>query len=194
VTKMTDPDRSVPKHPTVSSLLRARWGPFRVVSVSVLLMLGGLTWGYLFGRDLANRPLADARQLIRQLQPENQRLKTQVATQDERIASLQARLKSVQAALHAILPAENTYKISPNQSVIIAGGRLTVGLIGSPKNQSVTININGKQHTAVSGDVFDIASGPSTTCQVRVQSFDMFKATLTASCAAVKPPQELDRR
>jgi hypothetical protein len=190
VAKTTDSDRSVPKHSTVwGGLLLSRWSRFRVVSVSVLLMLGGMAWGYLLGRDLANRPLADATQLIRQLQPENQRLKTQVAAENARIASLQAKLKSIQAALDAMSPAKNTYKISPNQSVIVADGRLTIGLIGSPTNRSVTININGKQHTAVSGDVFDIASDPSTTCQVRVQSFDMFKATLTALCAAVKPTQ-----
>jgi hypothetical protein len=190
VAKTTDSDRSVPNRPIVWGwLLPARWGWFRVVSVSVLLMLGGMAWGYLLGRDLANRPLANATQLIRQLQPENQRLKTQVAAENARISSLQAKLKSVQAALNAMSPAKNTYKISPNQSVIVADGRLTIGLIGSPTNQNVAININGKRHTAASGDVFDIASDPSTTCQVRVQSFDMFKATLTALCAAVKPTQ-----
>jgi hypothetical protein len=190
VAKTTDSDRSVPKRPTVWGwLLPARWGWFRVISIGFLFMLGGLAWGYLFGRDLANRPLANATQLIRQLQPENQRLKTQIAALNSTIASLQARLNGIQAALDAVLPAENTYRISPNQSVIVADGRLTIGLIGSPTNQNVAININGKRHTAASGDVFDIASDPSTTCQVRVQSFDMFKATVTASCTAVKPTQ-----
>jgi hypothetical protein len=190
VTNTTDSGRSVPKRPKVWGwALLARWGWLRVVALSALLMVGGLAWGYLFGRDLANRPLADATQLIRQLQPENQRLKTEVITQNVRIASLEAKLKSVQAALNAISPAENAYKISPNQSVIVADGRLTIGLIGSPTNQNVAININGKRHTAASGDVFEIASDPSTTCQVRVQSFDMFKATVTASCTAVKPTQ-----
>jgi hypothetical protein len=150
-------------------------------------MLGGAIGGYLFGRELAYRPLAAATQLIQQLQPETQRLKTVVADQNGKIAALQAKLASVQAALDAIRPSENTYKINANQSMIVAGGRLTIGLIGSPANESVSININGTQHSAVTGDVFKVAPDPATTCQVRVQSFDMFEVILIASCAAVKP-------
>jgi hypothetical protein len=190
VAKTTDSNRSVQKRSRVWAwLLPARWGWFRVIIIGLLFTLGGLAWGYLFGRDLANRPLANATQLIRQLQPENQRLKTHIAALNTTIASLQAKLRNVQAVLDALSPAENTYTISPNQSVIVADGRLTIGLIGSPTNQNVAVNINGKRHTAASGDVFDIASDPSTTCQVRVQSFDMFKATVTALCTAAKPGQ-----
>ena len=165
---------------------RAVSGRFLVVSASLLLMLGGLVSGYLYGRELTRRPLADAMQLIQKLQPENKRLQLQVTTQDASIASLQAKLKSIQTAMHAMSPVENTYKIAPNQSLVVADGRLTIGLIGSPANQSISININGKQHTAVSGDVFNIAYDPSTTCQVGIQSFDMFKAVVTASCAVAK--------
>ena len=108
-------------------------------------------------------------------------------TKTQNSCELQDKLTSVQAALQAIMPSENTYNISPNQSMIVAGGHLTIGLIGSPTNESVNININGKQQLAATGDVIHIALDPSTTCQVGVQSFDMFKAVLTASCAAVKP-------
>jgi hypothetical protein len=85
------------------------------------------------------------------------------------------------------MPSENTYNISPNQSIIVADGHLTVGLIGAPTNEGVNININGKQHSAAAGNVIDVALDPSMTCQVGVQSFDAFKAVLTASCATVKP-------
>ncbi len=180
MTETTGSGRSVPKRPTGS-------GRVLVVSVSTLLMLGGLVAGYLYGRELARRPLAEATQLVRQLQPENSQFQKLVAAQNARIASLQAALKSVRTAMDAMTPAENTYKISPNQALVVAAGRLTIGLIGSPTIQNVTININGKQHIAVSGDVFDIASDPSTTCQVGIQSFDMFKVVVTASCAVSKP-------
>ena len=128
------------------------------------------------GRDLAYRDLAAARSSIQQLQPEIQRLKKEIIDQNAKLAELQAELTSVQAALDAIMPSENTYNISPNQSLIVAGGHLTLGLIGSPTNQGVNINVNGKQQLAAAGDVINIALDPSTTCQVGVQSFDMFKA------------------
>ena len=159
-------------------------GWFLVFVAIVGLMLGGLAGGYLFGRNLASRPLAAATQLIQQL---HQRLKTLIIDQNTKLVALQAKLKDVQAALNAITPSANTYVIRPNESIIVAKGRLTIGLIGAPANEGVTININGKQHSAATGDVFHIAVDPATTCQVGVQSFDMFSAVLTASCAAVKP-------
>ncbi len=100
---------------------------------------------------------------------------------------MQAKLDGVQATLNAIMPAANTYNISPNQSLVVADGRLTVGLVGSPGNESVTLDINGKQQTASAGQVISVAPDAATDCQVQVQSFDMFKAVLTASCAPAKP-------
>jgi hypothetical protein len=179
VTETTGSRRSVRKHRTVSHR-------FLVISASVFLMLGGWVAGYLSGRELSSRPLVEAKQLIAQLQPENKRLEALAISQNARIKSLDAKLNTVQTAMDAMSPAENTYNIESNQAVVVADGRLIIGLIGSPSNQSVNININGKQHTAVSGDVFNIASDASTTCQVSVQSFDMFKAVVTASCVATK--------
>ncbi len=64
---------------------------------------------------------------------------------------------------------------------------MTVGLMGSPTNQSVTLNVSGKQHVAVAGDVITVALEESTTCQVTVQSFDPFKAILQATCSGKAP-------
>ena len=150
-------------------------------------MVGGAVGGYMFGLNLTYRDLAAARAQLEQLLPESQRLKRAIIDENAKLVELQDKFTSVQAALQAIMPSENTYNISPNQSLIVAGGHLTIGLVGSPTNESVNININGKQQSAVSGDVIHIALDPSTSCQVGVQSFDMFKAVVTASCAAVKP-------
>jgi hypothetical protein len=84
------------------------------------------------------------------------------------------------------VPTDDTYVIKPNQSLIVAGGRLTVGLVGSPSNESVNININGQRQTVAPGDIIDVAVDPPATCQVRVQSFDMFKAILSAMCGAAR--------
>ena len=187
MTESTESGRSDRKSPRLYGWLMARGGRFLVVAASAVLMLGGAIGGYILGLNLAHNDLATARVQIAQLQPENQRLKRQIIDQNAGLAGLQGKLTSIQAALNAIMPSENAYNISPNQSIIVADGHLTIGLIGSPTNESVNININGKQRSAAPGDVISVAIDPSTTCQVGVQSFDMFKAVLTASCAAVKP-------
>jgi hypothetical protein len=165
--------------------LLARGGRF-LVAASVLLLVASTIGGYLLGRDMARRPLEAATQLIQQIQPESQKLKATILSQNATITELEAQLKKVQAALNAIMPSENTYRITANRSMIVAGGRLTIGLIGPPTNETVNININGKQHSAVTGDVFEITPDSSTTCQIRIQAFDMFEVILTASCAAAK--------
>jgi hypothetical protein len=187
VTDRTESGRSDQNIPRLYVLLTARGGQFLLVLAIVVLAIAGAIGGYLFGLDLTHHDLAAARERIQQLQPENQRLKKAIVDQNAKLVELQTELTSVQAALRAIAPAENTYNISPNQSLIVAGGHLTIGLIGSPTNERVNINVNGKQQLAATGDVIHIALDPSTSCQVGVQSFDMFKAVLTASCAAVKP-------
>jgi hypothetical protein len=63
---------------------------------------------------------------------------------------------------------------------------VTVGLIGSPGNEGILLNVNGKQQAAAAGQVIAAGSDASANCQVAVQSFDMFKAVLTATCAGAK--------
>jgi hypothetical protein len=187
VTERMESGRSDQKIPRLYVLLTARRGQFLLVLAIVILTVGGAIGGYMFGLNLTYRDLAAARERLQQLEPENQRLKKAIVDQNAILGQVQAELASVQAALHAIRPSENTYSINPNQSLIVAGGHLTIGLIGSPTNEGVKINVNGKQQLAATGDVIHMALDSSTTCQVGVQSFDMFKAILTASCAAVKP-------
>jgi hypothetical protein len=69
--------------------------------------------------------------------------------------------------------------------VVVGDGRLTLGLVGLPTTDGVTINVNGKQYTVAAGAVIDVADA-SAPCKVAVQSFDMFKATVTASCSEPK--------
>ena len=71
--------------------------------------------------------------------------------------------------------------------MVVGDGHLTIGLIGAPSNNAIMLNIDGKQHTAATGDVFDVTPDPATTCQVQVQSFDMFQALVTASCKKANP-------
>ena len=179
--------RSDQKIPRLYVLLAGRGGPSLLIGVIAVLILGGTIGGFAYRGYMDMQDKSDSDHLVVQFRSENQGLKSQIVDQNAKFDELQDKLASVKAALLAIVPSENTYNINPNQSIIVAGGHLTIGLIGSPTNESVNININGKQQSAATGDVIHIALDPSTACQVGVQSFDMFKAVLTASCAAVKP-------
>jgi hypothetical protein len=166
-----------------SDLSQARRGRLLVVLTSLLLLIGSTVIGYLFGHDIARRPLAEAQQLVKQLQPEVQQLKAKIDQQTNTIILLETKLKRTAASLHAIMPSANTYTVLANQSLTAADGRLSIGLVGAPRNNGITININGKQHSAVTGDLFNVAPDAQTSCEVRVQSFDMFSALINASCA-----------
>jgi hypothetical protein len=47
----------------------------------------------------------------------------------------------------------------------------------------VTLNVNGREYVVAAGDVIKVAHDDKTTCQVALQSFDMFKAALNAMCS-----------
>ena len=175
----TESGRSVRKRPR----LYERRGRIQLVGVLVGALAGGIG-GFAYRGSVDEGDIINSNHLVVQHRSENQGLTSQIVDNNAKLDELKGKLADVQAALHAIMPSENTYNISPNQSLIVAGGHLTIGLIGSPTNES--ININGKQQSAVSGDVIHIALDPSTSCGVEVQSFDMFKAVVGASCAAVK--------
>jgi hypothetical protein len=155
-----------------------------VVFFNLLLLVCSLLVGYFYGRELAKHPLDAANKLIQDLQPETRRLTAIVNGQNTQIATLEARLKSLEASMHEMSPAEDTYRIGPNQAVGAAHGRLTLGLVGPPTNRSIVLNINGKQYTAASGDIFNVALDASTNCEVKVLSFDTFSALLSAVCKA----------
>jgi hypothetical protein len=151
-----------------------RWLFIIAILVGIACYVLGLNVGYL--------DIGSAQQTIQQLRSDNQKLKTQIADLTSTQVALQNKLMTFESALDEIIPSKNTYNIKPNQSMIVAGGRLTIGLVGPPTNQNVNINVNGKQQSVASGDVINVTLDPQTTCQVRVQSFDMFKAVVNASC------------
>ncbi|HZQ11623.1 MAG TPA: hypothetical protein VFB31_02305 [Pseudolabrys sp.] len=150
--------------------------------LTILLLLAALVGAYVIGLENSRVDLANAKQLVLQLQAESQKFKEQIADQTSRLVSLQSTANRLNAKLNELMPAKDTYQIAANQSLIVANGRLTVGLIGSPTNQGIALNINGRQQMAASGDVVEVAVDPSTTCHVRVQGFDMFQARITATC------------
>lgn len=158
-----------------------------LVVFCILVVLGGILSGYIVGRQLTYNDVISGRDQIQQLQSENQTYNRQIIELSTRITALQSNLARVQNTLSTIMPADNTFNISANQSLVVADGRLTIGLIGSPTNEGININVNGKQQLAVAGDVILVAPDPSTKCRVSVQAFDLFKAVVAASCTTTTP-------
>jgi hypothetical protein len=156
-----------------------------VILIGSILIVGLI--GHLIGRELSRRNLLARDQMIQQLRNERLELNAELANLNDQLIAVQTKLNHVQATLDEIMPSENIYVFRPNQSFILGGGRVTVGLMGSPTNENVTINVNGKQHVAVAGDVITVALDEPTTCQVTVQSFDPFKALIQATCSDKTP-------
>lgn len=152
----------------------------------IVLILFIMVSGYFWGRQFNARDIQQRDAAILQMQSDGQRLAADIADQNATLTALRADLTTTRATLDAITPSLNVYNINPNQSLIVADGRLTIGMIGSPGNEGISLNINGKQQKVAAGDVIRISPDPSTACQVQLQSFDMFKAVLVASCAAAK--------
>jgi cell division protein FtsB len=156
-----------------------------VICVVVILVVAVVS--YFAARIMGDDDLKAANLRVLQVQGENQKLTADNTNLKGTISDLQLQVKTAQDKLAAIMPVENTFIFNPNQSLLVADGRMTVGLIGSPTNEGVNININGKSQLATVGAVINVALNPTTACQVSVQSFDMFRATLTATCSEIKP-------
>jgi hypothetical protein len=161
-----------------------RRGRISLIAVSVVLIAAVAIFGRLYGQHLAYSAMQDRDTAIRQLEVERQQLELEKSGQVSRMTTMHTDAQRLQAKLDAIIPSENKYNIDPNQSLVLADGHLTVGLVGAPRDDGIDININGKRYAAVVGDVIHVSPNPATACEVKIQSFDMFKAQFTASCAA----------
>ena len=157
-----------------------------MVISTVIIVAAVAIFGRLYGQRLAYAAMQDRDSAIRQLELQSQQLQLEKSSQSANMQSMHTEAQRLQAQLDAIIPSQNRYTINPNQSLVLADGHLTVGLIGAPRDDGVDININGKRYSAVVGDLIHVTPDPSTACDVKIQSFDMFKAQFTASCAADK--------
>lgn len=159
---------------------RRRW--FILVTETALILLVAVI-GHMTGREMGRRHLLQRDQTIQQLREERLGLNVELRNRNDRISSLQTEFNRVKSTLDEIVPSENIYLIRPNQTLIVANGRMVVGLVGAPTIDGINVNINGKQRLSNAGDMIGVALDEATNCQVTVQSFDMFKAVLHATCA-----------
>jgi hypothetical protein len=178
------PDRDGPEN--------ARARPFRadnrlVVAVAFVLMcLGILIGGHLYGRYLGSFNSAGTDNTIAELISQGQKEKRKSDSLSGELTAMGIKLQSARATLDSIMPSPNTYTIKPNQTLIVGDGHLPVGMVGPPGNDAIMLNVNGKQQPLAAGQMINVAPDPATQCQLSVQSFDVFKATLVATCSGLK--------
>jgi hypothetical protein len=166
--------------------LMTRRGRIGLLVTAAVILAAIAIFGRLFGQHLAYQAMKERDGAIQKLEIQSQTLKAQYSSQDAQTSQLKAEVARLKALLNAMVPSQDAYSINPNQSLIVGDGHLTIGLVGGPLSNGVNLNVNGKQHFLAVGDVVHVAVDASTTCDVQVQSFDMFKAVLTASCNTTK--------
>jgi hypothetical protein len=123
---------------------------------------------------------------------------TKPTRQAQQIEDLKAELAGVQGELKAIMNPDGTADIKANESTYIAKADLIIGLIGTPRQESVELNISGngiggrkKQQPAAAGDIIEFIpdpSNPSKICLIKIISFDILKASVqvNATCPPAK--------
>lgn len=170
----------------------SRWRRFgaenrgTAILVAIVIIVGVLIGGHLYGRYLSSIDLAEREAQIEQLRAESQKQKRDIDSKSQQLTTLTDKLNKTQAALDAIMPSANTFNINPNETLVLGDGHLVVGLVGPPANDSVLLNINGKSQPMAAGQTLSIAPDPATKCQINLQSFDVFRAVVVATCAAAK--------
>jgi hypothetical protein len=165
-------------------------GRFKLTVIAIVIALCTAIGGHMYGRYLATSDIRDRDFRIQQLQSEIQKLQGEITERDGKLVAVQSRLTRLQEGVEALVPTKNTYTLNPDQSLMVANGLLSIGLVGLPRNSHININVNGKQQVAAVGDVIRPQIAPGLECLVRVQSFDMFKAVITAFCGKANADQK----
>jgi len=139
-----------------------------------------------FGAGEASRTYVvnDKLQQIDKLQKDNGVLRTAVQHERDENKSLADKLAATDNQLREAFNPYRTIDLNVNDTTSVSTGSFTLGLVGPPANENVSINVNGTQRTVAAGDSIDVGI---SNCRVQVKSFDMFKVTLLTSCPPMKP-------
>jgi hypothetical protein len=156
------------------------------------MCLGILIGGHLYGRYLASFNSTSTDNTITELVSQNQKQKRVSDSLSAELTAMGIKMQSAQATLDSIMPAPNTYTLKPNQTLIVGDGHLMLGMVGAPGNDAIVLNVNGKQQPLAAGQTINVAPDPATQCQLSVQSFDVFKATLVATCSGTSKRSRLN--
>jgi len=97
---------------------------------------------------------------IAKLRAETQKGKRKSDSLSAQLTAMEA--KGAQVALDSITPSPSTYTIYPNLTRIVGDGRLMVGMVGTPGNDAIMLNVNSKQQPLAAGQTINVAPDPKT--------------------------------
>jgi hypothetical protein len=187
VTETTGPDGAAPNS-------HAPHHHFRISRRDWLRSLGFLVFflviaiaGFTVGRRAASNEVDAVKDSAAKLREQINILDKKNKEQATSIADLEAKLKIAEDQLGEIYRTARTLEIGANESKLISINQLTIGLVGTPRNESVELNINGKQQSAAAGDVISVEY--ATNCRLQVGSLNVLKSSvvINRSCESVKP-------
>lgn len=170
-----------PHHPKHHWMVPRSWSEW-VGSVIILAIVAICA----FSAGVASRTpvINDRQQQISQLQKDNQNLRDVTQSEKDKTKALAEKLAVTDTQLKDAFNAYRTIVLNGNDMASVSTGNFTVGLVGPPTNEKVSINVNGTQHTVAAGDTIDVGV---SNCRVEVKKFDMFQVTLLTSCPPTKP-------
>ena len=139
-------DRARPDRDRPEDSRRFRANNWLLIAIAFVLMcLGILIGGHLYGRYLASFNSTSTDNIIAELVSQNQKQKRVSDSLSAELTPMGIKMQSAQATLDSIMPAPNTYTLKPNQTLIVGDGHLMVGMVGTPGNDAIMLNVNGKQ-------------------------------------------------
>ena len=128
----------------------------------IIMFFGILIGGHLYGRYLASFHSTRTENTIAELRAQAQKETRRSNSLSAQLTEMEAKLEGAQAALDSIMPAPNTYTIYPNLTRVVGDGRLMVGMVGTPGNDAIMLNVNGKQQPLAAGQTINVAPDPKT--------------------------------
>ena len=170
-----------PHHPKHHWMVPRSWSEW--VGLLIILAIVAIC---AFGAGQASRTyvINDRQKQIERLQKDNQGLRADVQRANDEKKTLAEKLAAIEGQVKDAFNAYRTIVLDGNDTTSVSTGHFTVGLVGPPTNEKVSINVNGAQHTVAAGDSIDVGVA---NCRIDVKSFDMFKVTLLTSCPPPKP-------
>ncbi len=170
-----------PDHPKHHWMVPRSWSEW--VGLLIILAVVAIC-AFFAGQASRTYVINDARQQITKLQKDNQGMRDVVQREQDEKKAMADKLAATDNQLKDAFNAYRTIVLNGNDTTSVSTGHFTVGLVGPPINDKVSINVNGTPHTVAAGDSIDAGA---SACRVEVKSFDMFKVTLLTSCTPMKP-------
>jgi hypothetical protein len=186
VAEMTPTDRSTETgfQPSRFRVTQRHW---TVVAGRIIVIVVLVIGSYSLGRHWRSREITDYSNKNMALQKDNQRLTKTNSEQAQQIKILRAQLEHVSTQLNEIFLPTRKLEIKANESKRLSAEQLIIGLIGTPGNESIDLNVNGKKYSVSAGSVTTLQL--STNCRIEIQSIDVLgsSAVVNTTCTAAKP-------